>query len=216
MAKQITQTNTQTPKKVTASTEVVMGAAASKLNKALEALRGGYEQLTSFADTLESLQLQIANSEARLTELTEEYKERKRQADVDLQLSIKADAQVAVVNILDGMGKHAVDKEETNRLVKELTDLKNNFDAKVSAEVKKATAIFENQLKNKEEMMVLKFNADQANNTSEIKSLKVQLESATKQASDWKEALDKEREAGVQRQKAGAIQNLNIPTSNGK
>ena len=124
-----------TTKKATASTEVVLGAAAQQIAKAVTELGAATATITKLSAQADDLTLQVANKEDAIAALEVEYKERERQLGVDLDLSIKSNTERVVTEYLGSVSKTSIAVAELNGLRQELAETKANADAQTKKEV---------------------------------------------------------------------------------
>jgi hypothetical protein len=202
-----------TSKKGSANTEVVIGSAAQLIKKSVDGLRTAVETVNKLGEQAENYQGLIAQKEARVAELDIEYKEKRRAAEVELEVSIKQDETKVVAAILERQGKIAISQEE-------LVDLRNKSskgEAEVKAEIQKAvgevtgrlTKQHESELKLKE----AEVKATAAESVAKIQNLEMQVSFLKDQVDSWKNALDAERSASVERSKANAVGSINLGNS---
>ena len=118
------------------------------LNDASKALKKvseeGIELLNKYTfEKLSELTAELAAIETKIANLTVVYTEKKRQADVDLKLSIEENQSVACNFYAENMGFVFIEQDEYTRLQEEANDVVG----KVNAAVGKANAIAASNLK---------------------------------------------------------------------
>src|ERR1700747_388440 len=118
-----------TPSKKSATTELVLGQAAQNITKAVSELNSATEAVNKLSTLGEELTLLVANKEEAIAALEVQYAEKARQADVDLDLSMKANTERVVTSYLNENGKVAIAKAELSSLQKELADNKGDTKA---------------------------------------------------------------------------------------
>lgn len=198
-----------------ASTEVVVGSAAQRLVKATEEFKAAVAEVDKLSDKAENLTLQVANKQSEIAELEVEFAEKKRQAEVELEVSLKANQERVVTSVLSDQGKVAVKREDYQAITSELASVKADFDKNVKAAEGRAEGIAKTRFENELKLKDAEFKAANAGNIAEITSLAKEVASLKEQSSKWEQALAEERKAGVQRAQASAIGNVNV-TSGGK
>jgi hypothetical protein len=204
-----------TTKKGTKTTEQILGTAANKLAASVKSYESFLATIQSMPQTIDNYTLQIANLEEKITTLNTEYKERKRQFDVQLELEKKANINDIVVNHLQSLSQMAVEISEWNKVKEELTKLKTNFETELSKEVGKAVGYAKSNLENEKKLMEAMFKAQEAENKSTITSLTAQLAAAMRDADQWKAQLNSERDASIKRAQASSVGAINV-TAPGK
>lgn len=197
------------------TTEVVFGRTAQSIKKAVAELNAATESFRTLESKSEDLALQVANKEEQIANLEQQFNEKKRQLELDLDLKMKSNAENVVREELASKQKIAIKREEYQELVDTLNQLKNEFSSAIKSEVGKAEGIaksrFESELKLKE----AEFKAAEASNVAAITSLKEKVLFLEAQGAKWEQALSAERTAGIERAKASAIGAVNV-TSAGK
>ncbi len=200
-------------KKTSASSDQILVGAATNFKKALNELEGGFAAIKGLGDQVETLQATIASKEDNIKQLDVDYTEKKRQAEVDLSLTIKANQANAVDAILLSQNKVAIDKNEYNKIQTSLTTLQSDFDKKISEETSKAYGKINSEFKQKEALLESEFARKEADNKARIGSLETLNESLREQVNMLRMMLDNEREASIKRAQAQGSVNLTVPTS---
>lgn len=197
-------------KKGSASSEMVIGAAANQIKKSVDMLKGAVDAVNELGTKAENFQALIAQKEDRVKELDVEFSEKKRAAQVNLDLEIKADENKVVTEVLAKNNEVAINTVELS----ELKARAERSDAEVKADKDKAVAIATSAMKkDHDNAMLLKdaeFKAKEAENLAQISNLKSQVEMYKAQCASWEKALEQERAAGVERSKAASIGTLNV------
>lgn len=197
-------------KKANATTEVVVGSAAAKLNKGLAELKGTVEELQSLNMKAEDMQLAVVAGEERIKELETEFNEKLRAHNVEFELKVRENSLNVVREVLDSQQMVAVPKQELEQLRKELEELLRTTDERVKKEVGQATGIITARFDGEKKLLEAEYKAKEAQNLASIESLKTQVTSLQEQITMWKGQLDSEREASVKRAQAGSIGTLNV------
>ena len=214
-------------KKTTATVDAVLGTGAASFSKALSALTEGVDQLKGLEARADELTLLISNQENKISELQsdfaslktaqdQEFTERKRAYDVQFKLDVQENEDKFVANWLTKRGLVTTTQTALDATTTELSTLKAEFADKVNSEVRKAVAIAQNGFSSDLKLKEAEFKAAEAANSAEITNLKNQNSFLTTQVEYWKGQLEAERNAGIERAKAGAINNLNLQAATGK
>jgi hypothetical protein len=204
---------TKATTKRTATTELVLGQAAQQITKAVTELNAATKSVNELAIAAEALTLQVANKEEAIAALEVEYAERKRQADVDLDLSMKANTERVVTTYLSTTAKVAISSTEYTALQKELTDVKSNTEKTINAQVAAITTTQKAQYENDIRFLQSENKAIAAENASKIGVLTDKNKFLEDQVTKLYLQLDAERAAGIERAKAGSVGSINVAPS---
>jgi hypothetical protein len=196
--------------KRTASTELVLGQAAQQITKAVAELNNATKTVNELASQAEDLTLQVANKEEAISALKVEYAERKRQADVDLDLSIKANTESVVTTYLQTTGKVAIPSSDWTSLQKELATEKANSEKAIASQVAVITTTQKAQYENDIRFLQSENKAIAAENASKIGVLAEKNKFLEEQVTKLYLQLDAERAAGIERAKAGSVGSINV------
>ena len=199
-----------TTTKRTATTELVLGQAAQQIAKAVTELNAATKTVSELASQTEALTLQVANKEEAIAALEVEYAERKRQGDVDLDLSMKANTERVVSHYLATSGKIAISSNEYNTLQNELSDVKSNTAKTIANEVAAITTTQKAQYENDIRFLQSENKAIAAENASKIGVLEEKNTFLQDQVTKLYLQLDAERAAGIERAKAGSVGSINV------
>lgn len=203
----------QTKAKGTSKTEAIIGAASNKYVTVTKALKSAVDEALKMTDLMGENALRIADQEEKLSNLNTEYNNKRTQNRIDLDLAYKADQKEFADKYLQENGLIAVEKEEYDDMISEISDLKQNFEAKVKAEVGREKAIAENRLENEKRLFEAQYQAKEAQNLARISNLESSLAFANKQADTWEKQLNAERQASIERSKSqSATVNVATPT----
>jgi hypothetical protein len=200
-------------KKTTATVESVAGAAALSLTRSLLELKTGLTQFEALSSKLEELGLQIAQKEDRIRELSTEFVEKERQLNVNLQIQLKENSKLAVLEILQSEGLISVDKIKQDALLAQVFDLHSTFEDRVKAEKGKAEGIASANYTNREKLLTAEHATKEANNLARISQLEQQVAFLKEQSTKWEVALGEERKASVDRAKAASVGTINVGTA---
>jgi hypothetical protein len=202
-----------TTTKRTATTELVLGQAAQQITKAVNELNAATKSVNELATAAEALTLQVANKEEAIAALEVEYNERKRQADVDLELTMKANTERVVTTYLSSTSKVAILSSEWTSLQKELTDVKSNTEKTITTQVAAITETQRAQYENDIRFLQSENKAIAAENASKIGVLTDKNAFLEEQVTKLYLQLDAERAAGIERAKAGSVGSINVAPS---
>lgn len=197
------------------TTEIVLGSAAQTIKKAILELNSAVESVKTLDAKGEELTLLVSNKEGAIAELEVTFQEKERQMSLDLDLKMKGSAERTVNEYLSTNGKIAISVQDYNGLKNELAELKANFEKNLNAEIGKAKGMADSRAEQATKLLQAEFNAKEAGNTAQIKSLTEKVTFLEAQGAKWEAALAEERKAGVQRAQAGAIGSVNV-TAPGK
>lgn len=203
-------------KKITGNknTELVIGAAAQKLETAVKAIADAANTASKLQDTVQTATLQVVNLEDRIGGLEQEYKNKEAQAKISLQQAFDSNREGFVKSFLSEKGLTSLPGSELTELQAKLEKATKDVSQTVAAAVGAATGAMkithENELKIKD----LTNQTTAAENTARIKQLEEQNKFLTEQVQSWKDSLTAERAAGIERAKSGAINTLNVGTGN--
>jgi predicted RNase H-like nuclease (RuvC/YqgF family) len=199
-----------TTKKASASTEIVLGQAAQQISKAVNELNAATETVNKLATQAEELTLQVANKEAQISELEVQYAEKARQAEVDFNLNVKANSQRVVNEILREGGMESISSAELKALRQELADTKAGAEAETKKQVAIVSSTLKAQFDNDLRFIQSENKAIAAENASKIGVLAEKNKFLEEQVTKLYTQLDSERQAGIERAKAGSIGNITV------
>tara|TARA_R110000782_G_scaffold15939_4_gene46114 strand:- start:361 stop:993 length:633 start_codon:yes stop_codon:yes gene_type:complete len=205
-----------TTKKATASTELVLGQAAQQITKAVNELVSATTTIGKLATQAEELTLLVANKEEAIASLDVTFAEKERQLNVDLDLSFKSNTERVVNNYLSATGKVSISSIELDSLREELHGTKVNADAEIKRQVGSAVGIVKAQFENDMKLMHSENKASAAENASKIGVLAEKNKFLEDQTVRLYDQLNQERQAGIERAKAGSVGSINIGDSNRK
>jgi hypothetical protein len=129
---------------------------------------------------------------------------------VNIDLEFQANRAEAAKKYADENGLVLLGQSEVERQAVALANLTTDFDKKVEEEVSRATQ--QSSIKHSYELKATKqeYETKEAGNLARITSLEEQLTAARQTITDLRADIDKNRQAEVERAKAGSIQNLNV------
>ena len=197
-------------KKSNATTEVVIGQAAQQIAKATVELKNAFAQIEGLEEKSESLSLVVAGKEEKIAELDAEYAEKLRQKDVDLELQFKQNQENVVIKHLSEQNKVAISKAELNELRKELevakTDNLVSINEAVKAERNALTTSHEATIK----LLQAEHKTATIENSAKISSLEEKNTFLQEQVDKLYSQLNAERDASIERAKAGSVGAINV------
>lgn len=203
-------TTKTTVKKGNASTEVVLGQAAQQITKAVTELAAATATIGKLASQAEELTLQVSNKEDEIAALDVKFTEKERQLTVDLDLSFKANTNKVVTEYLASVGKESITTSELSSLRSELADVKQSADKTTKEAVGSALATARAQYENDIKLLHSENKAIAAENASKIGVLAEKNKFLDEQVTKLYAQLDAERNAGIERAKAGSVGSINI------
>lgn len=200
----------------TPKTETIIGTAATKLSSAVKSAKEALESVTGLEAVITENTLKVTDLENKIASLNTEYDQRNAKLAFDMDLQYKTNQKEFANQYLQEQGLIAVPVETFEKTKNELENLKKDFDSKVSAEVGKANAIKDSQMKSEKALMESEYKAKEATNLARIENLEAQLSFANEQVTMWQTALNEERKAGVERAKAASVGAVNISSGTGR
>jgi hypothetical protein len=202
---------TTTPaRKASVTTEVVLGKAAQQIAKAVSELNAATESVNQLASKTEDLTLQVANKEEAIAALEVEYNERKRQSEVDLELTMRSSAEKLVNEHLTSNGYVSISANELKSLRSELEQTKSTTEAQIKKEVATVASTLKSQYENEIKLIQSENKAISAENAAKIGTLATQNKFLEDQVTKLYLQLDAERAAGIERAKAGSVGSINV------
>lgn len=139
-----------------------------------------------------------------------QFAEKARQAEVDLELSMKANAEKVVLAYLNDNGKSAIAKADYAALQKELADTKANADAETKRQVATVAATLKSQYENEIKLIHSENKSAAAENASKIGVLAEKNAFLEAQVAKMYQQMDAERSASIERAKAGSVGSINV------
>ena len=197
-------------KKASVSTELVLGQAAQQITKAVAEMAAASATLTKLTAQADDLTLLVANKEDQIAALEVEFAEKARQAKVNLEVSMKANTDSVVNTYLSENGKVAITKTELTNLNKELTDIKASAEAETKKQVAIVTNTLSTQYANDKRFVEAENKALAAETTAKLNALIQNEKNLQAQVENLFEQLNAERNAGIERAKAGSIGTINV------
>lgn len=199
-----------TAKKASANTEIVLGQAAQQITKAVAELNSATKSLSELTSQAEQLTLQVANKEEEIAALEVSYQEKSRQADVNLDLSMKANAEKVVFEYLSSTKKVAIPSADWTGLQKELETTKANADAVTKKEVAIATASVKSYYESEIKLIHADNKSAGAENAAKLGALVDKTKTLEDTIAKMYQQMDAERSASIERAKAGSVGSINV------
>ena len=200
-------------RKASANTEVVLGQAAAQIAKAVNELKAATATVSTLSDQSEQLTMLVANKEEAISALEVEYAEKRRQADVELELSFKANQERVVNQWLTSNGYTSIATSELTTLRSDLDSARTNTETIVKKEVATVAATLKTQYENEIKLIHSENKAIAAENAAKIGTLATQNVFLEEQVTRLYAQLDAERSAGIERAKAGSVGSINVAPS---
>lgn len=200
-------------RKASANTEVVLGQAAAQIAKAVNELKAATATVSTLSDQSEQLTMLVANKEEAISALEIEYAEKRRQADVELDLSFRANQEKVVNQWLTSNGYTSIATSELTSLRSDLDTARTNTEATVKKEIASVVSTLKTQYDNEIKLIHSENKAIAAENAAKIGTLATQNKFLEEQVTKLYLQLDAERAAGIERAKAGSVGSINVAPS---
>lgn len=207
------ETSTKAPAKKmpgNKSTEIIVGAAAIKLETAVKSLNSAIEEVNNLDRRVLDGTLQVTNLEDRIGGLEQELKNRTAQNKIEIQNQFDTDKKSFVDKWLAENGFVCKTQEEITELEEQLENATTNMEANIKKEVgiitNSMTAKHNSDLK----ILALEHDKKEAANLAEIAQLKNQNAFLATQVDNWKNMLDKQVAAETSRAQYGAVHTINV------
>ena len=192
----------------------VSNQANDKLVKIAADVTKVVELLNTSVSEHQDLTYKIADAKLELDKIELDIKEKRRVAELDLDLELKANSLKKANEILTAQGFSSVKSDEYSKLVSDHTDLKLTFNEKVTAETAKAEKAAQAsaaiQIRQKEMELQVK----EAANVAAITSLTKENQILQTQAATYLQQLNDERKARIEEAKARG--NPSVVVNSGK
>ncbi len=187
-------------------TSKILSKSANDIIKALNSLKQVSSNIEEMSNEVTNLDYQISEREAKLKEMEVRTKEMERQLMVELDLKVKEGMIQHLNSFLTATGSVAIDKQEYN----DLLDLKRDYQVNLNEEKKRITEELHSKYIAEQNLKIAQINAERAEDKAKLSTLETRLVDATKAAETWREQLEAERAASVERQKASSIGTINV------
>jgi hypothetical protein len=204
------ETKNAPAKKGNKTTELVIGAGASKLMTAVTQLKSVVEVIDQLPAKVQENVLLVSDLEDKIGGLKQQLENQTAQNKIELQQAYDADKQTFVNKWMNDNKMTAVEVSTFTKMEETIEKAEEVLENTVKAEVAKAVNIEKSNSTNALKVMQLEHEKKEASNQAEITQLKQQNKFLEEQMGYWKTALEDERKAGIERSKASAISTLNI------
>lgn len=201
---------TNATKKTSATTELVLGQAAQNITKAVSELNTATESVNKLGALGEELTLLVANKEAEIEALDVQFAEKSRQAQVDLELSMKANTERVVTEYLRSTNKVVIGATELDTIKKELESTKNGAESETKRQVAIVSSSLKSQYENEMKLIQEQNKTAAAENASKIGVLVEKNAFLEANIAKMYQQMDAERAASIERAKAGSVGSINV------
>lgn len=204
-----TQANTEAKvvpaPKGTQKSEAIIGAAVVKLGTGLKAFSEMVGEIDKLEERVQDNLLIISDQETKIAEQAQLLKNNIAQNKIDLDQAYQRDKATFVTEWLQENRKVAIDQDELEELRDELSEAETATAAEVKKEVGAITGILSSKFNAEKRELELTFKAQEAENVAKLAQANEKIKFLEEQVASWRGALDKEREASVQRAQASSI-----------
>jgi SpoU rRNA methylase family enzyme len=190
MAENQTESKKTTAKKGNKTTEIIIGAGASKLTTAVAALSSVVEVINQLPAKVQENVLLVSDLEDKIGVLQQDLKNKTAQNKIEIEQAYEADKEAFVSKWLNENGKTAVASEEYSEMQEKIANFEETLETTVAKEVGKAVGIEKNNSAQALKIKELEFEKKEADNKAEINQLKQQNAFLTQQAEQWKKMLE--------------------------
>ena len=197
-------------RKGNSQTEMIIGSAVNDLKKVIAAAEGATKNVAKLAEEAEKQQGIIAQREDQIKELDVQFAEAKRQKEVKMELELKENERKAVDTILAKQDLVAVDKASYAKFQSDISTIKSEAETEAQKSVHAATGSMKKQHENDLALQKAGFEKEQATTSAQLANAQSQIKFLEEQVKLWKESVDAERAAGVERAKASSIGTLQV------
>jgi len=201
--------------KKSVSAEIVMGKAAIDLNKAVAEAMKATEGLGTLVSQSEDLTLTISNQEAQIEELDIQFAEKERQLQLDLELKMKGSAEKTVQEYLASNKQRSISLQEYQEMSEKIAGAEALLAKTVSAEIAKVRNEETARFNNEKKLLEAQHAATEAKNNASISVMEEKVKFLEQQNENLLDQINQERQASIERAKAGSIGNINLGGTNG-
>lgn len=194
----------------TKTTEIIIGAASSKLETGLKALIGVVDEVAKLDSKISENTLLISDLEDKIAAKEVELKNSIAQNKIELQQAYDSDRQGFVRAWVMEKGYEVVEAASLAQLKADLAAAKADTEAQIKAQVAIVTNTLNRNHESAKKEYELEFKAKEAQTAAALAQKDDKIKFLEDQVASWQKALNDEREAGVKRAQAGAIQTLNV------
>ena len=192
------------------TTEIIIGAGAAKIEAAVKSLLQVAPEVEKLQETINKSTLEVVNLEDKIGGLEQDLKNKVAQNKIDLQQAYDADQKAFADKYLAANNMEAVSSDKLETLESALEEATTKVSQTVTAAVNAATSSMKKDHDNADALAKMTFEKKEAENTAKITQLESQVKFLNEQVGYWKQALEDERKAGVERAKAASIGTLNV------
>lgn len=196
----------------------------TQLSSGLTKIKSGIDRSTSsletvfksFADLkngLDNLIDDVSSKQLELNQLEEKYKILYRNKKIELDLSFREEEEKIIKNWAKNNKKEIVNADEYQKTLSDFSSLSESVEGMLAKKEEEVTTNLHNYFKSKMDLISSEHNANVAQITAELNSLKVVNESLTSQVDRLYKQLEAERAAGIERAKASSIGSVNLSPS---
>lgn len=191
--------------KGTQKSESILGTAAVKLANGLKSFDEMTETIAQLPQQIADNLLVIADQETKIAEQALTLKNNIAQNKIELDQAYQRDKASFVTGWLQENNKVAIDQDELEELRDELSKAEDATAAEVKKEVGAITGILTARFNAEKRELELTFKAQEAQNVAQLAQATEKIKFLEGQVESWRTALDKERDASVQRAQASSI-----------
>lgn len=202
----MSKTEVKTAPKGTQKSEAILGTASVKLGTGVKVLAEMMIEIGKLPEQIEGNLLIISDQEAKIAEQALTLKNNIAQNKIELDQAYQRDKVDFVTTWLRENNMAAIKISELEELKNELSEAEKATDAAVKKEVAIVTNSLTRNFESSKKEMELTFKAQEASNVAQLAQATEKIKFLEGQVESWKTALDKEREASVQRAQASSIQ----------
>ncbi len=192
------------------TTEIIVGAAASKLEYAVKGIQSAVIEVANLENKVGDYTLKIVNLEDQIGGLKQDLDNQKAQNKLELEISFKSDRASFVDIWLQENKFVTISQVELDKMKTDLNNATQNLKANIQEAVSAATSSMKSTHENEKKVLDLEYKTKEANNLAKIEQLESKVTFLSEQCEMWKDALEAERRAGIERSKYGAINTLNV------
>lgn len=197
-------------KKGNKTTEVIIGAASSRMEAAVKSLLAVAPEVEKLQKTISQSTLEVVNLEDTIGALKQDLVNKTSQNKIELEQAYNADQKSFADKYLNQNRLVAVAENDLTGLRNDLEEALNKRDEAVSKAVNAATSSMKKDHDAADALAKMTFEKKEAENAAKITQLEAQVKFLGEQVGYWKLALEAEQKAGIERAKAASIGTLNV------
>lgn len=210
MAEQGKEATKKAPARGNKTTEIIIGSSAAKLAAGVAALTQAAEIANKLNDVVAENTLKVVDLEDKIGGLEQDFKNKVAQGKVELEIAYTTNKKAFADDYARVNGLTYLPTEELSTLRGDNAKLKQDQAAEIQKAVGAAVGIAKAEATNAAKILELEHKNTQSANTAEIGQLKNEVTFLKDQVKMWQDALTAERNAGVERAKAGAVGTINV------